>query len=66
VLDPKVRPDHQRQGVGAELVRLAVVGATQAGCEWLHVDFEHDLSGFYLGPCGFQSTPAGLMHLWDW
>jgi hypothetical protein len=37
--------------------------ARAAGCHWLHVDFEPELTGFYLGPCGFTSTAAGLLRL---
>ncbi len=63
LLDPKVRPDHQRKGVGTEVVRRAAASAGQAGCEWLHVDFDDGLAPFYLDACGFAPTPAGLIHL---
>jgi len=65
LLDPKVRPDHQRRGIGTELVRLAAREAERAGCEWLHVDFEDDarLAAFYFDACGFRPTHAGLVHL---
>ena len=63
LLDPKVRPDHQRCGIGSELVRYAAVHARDAGCEWLRVDFEDDLAPFYLDACGFTPTQAGLVHL---
>ena len=63
LLDPKVRADHQRQGIGTELVRWAVEGARAAGCEWLHVDFDDDLAPFYLDACGFVPTAAGLIRL---
>ncbi|MCI2417213.1 GNAT family N-acetyltransferase [Saccharopolyspora sp. K220] len=65
LLDPKVRPDHQRQGIGTELVRRAANAAQRAGCTWLHVDFEAHLSGFYHGSCGFRPTKAGLIFLPD-
>ena len=65
LLDPKVRPVHQHAGVGTELVRKAVVHAKEAGCEWLHVDFEDDLALFYFEACGFPPTQAGLIHLPD-
>jgi hypothetical protein len=45
------------------LVGHAVQHAQAAGCEWLHVDFEPHLVTFYLDACGFQSTPAGVIHL---
>jgi GNAT superfamily N-acetyltransferase len=63
LIDTKVRPDHQRQGIGTELVRIAARNAKAAGCEWLEVDFEEALAPFYLGACGFAPTPAGLLHL---
>lgn len=52
---------HQRVGVG--LVHAARDGAAAAGCEWLHVDFDDELSDFYLGACGFEPTGAGIMAL---
>ena len=63
LLDPKVRPDYQRRGVATELMRRAAEAAGEAGCEWLHVDFEERLSEFYLGACGFAPTHAGLISL---
>ncbi len=63
LLDTKVRPDYQRQGIATELVRIAADHARSAGCEWLEVDFEDDLAPFYFGACGFAPTAAGLLHL---
>ena len=63
LLDTKVRPEFQRRGVGTELVCLAVRHAREAGCEWIEVDFDHDLAAFYFGACGFRPTTAGLVHL---
>lgn len=63
LLDTKARGTHQRQGIGTALVERAAAEAGAAGCEWLHVDFESDLDGFYLEACGFRSTTAGLIHL---
>ena len=65
LLDQKVRPDHQHAGIGTELVRRAAAHAREAGCDWLHVDFDDDLAPFYFGACGFQPTQAGLIHLPD-
>ena len=67
LLDPKVRPDHQRRGIGTELVRLAALQAKRAGCEWLEVDFDEDagLGPFYFDACGFRPTKAGLLYLPD-
>jgi GNAT superfamily N-acetyltransferase len=63
LLDPKTRGERQRQGIGTCLVALAAQHAKAAGCEWLHVDFEPELGQFYLEACGFEPTPAGLIHL---
>jgi predicted N-acetyltransferase YhbS len=53
----------QRRGVGTSLVALAARRAGEAGCEWLHVDFEEHLRPFYLGSCGFRPADAGLIAL---
>jgi len=63
ILDTMVSPDVQRQGVGAGLVAVAVREARSAGCDWLHVDFEDNLGGFYIDGCGFRATSAGLIDL---
>ncbi|SEQ70768.1 GNAT family N-acetyltransferase [Microlunatus flavus] len=62
LLDTCVAPERQGQGVGAELVRRAAAGAAEAGCAWLHVDFEPHLAAFY-ARCGFGPTQAGLLSL---
>src|ERR1700704_5735652 len=43
ILDAAVEPSAQRQGIGSALVAAAVDASRTAGCEWLHVDFEHHL-----------------------
>jgi ribosomal protein S18 acetylase RimI-like enzyme len=63
LLDPKVRPDLQRRGIGTELVRVAAEHAREAGCSWLEVDFEEGLAPFYYEACGFAPTQAGLLRL---
>jgi ribosomal protein S18 acetylase RimI-like enzyme len=63
LLDTKTRGDWQHRGIGTELVHQAAVHAQNAGCEWIHVDFEADLRAFYLGACSFRPTDAGLMRL---
>lgn len=63
LLDTKTRGSHQRQGIGAAVVRLAARQARAAGCEWLHVDFEPHLAAFYMRACSFSPTEAGLIHL---
>ncbi len=63
VLDTMVDPAAQRSGIGAALVAAATAEARNAGCRWLHVDFEDHLAGFYLNRSGFRPTPAGLLNL---
>ena len=63
LLDPKTHGEFQHGGIGTRLVELAVRHAKDAGCEWLHVDFDPELEPFYLDACGFRPTPAGLIHL---
>ena len=62
LLDPNVKPSWRRRGIGTELVRRATEAAREAGCEWLHVDYDPELEPFYEA-CGFRATPAGLIRL---
>jgi ribosomal protein S18 acetylase RimI-like enzyme len=64
LIDTKVRPDHQRCGIGTELVGIAARHAKDAGCEWMEVDDEQ-FAPFYYDACGFVPTPAGLLHVPD-
>jgi len=63
VLDTIVERERRHQGIGTELIRRAAATSQEAGCTWLHVDFEPHLEDFYLGSGGFRSTPAGLLRL---
>jgi predicted N-acetyltransferase YhbS len=63
LLDTAVDPEWQHRGIGRRLVRRAIDDTRAAGCEWLHVDFEPHLSGFYLERSGFRPTAAGLLRL---
>lgn len=63
LLDTAVSPAHQRQGLGRALVAQLVADARDAGCEWLHVDYEPHLKQFYEDSCGFGTTAAGLLRL---
>lgn len=63
ILDTAVSPRLQRTGIGTALIAMAADNARAAGCEWLHVDFEDHLSGFYFQACGFRPTSAGLIAL---
>lgn len=62
LLDTTVHPAWQRRGIATELVRLVTAAARQRGAQWLHVDFEPHLGGFYAA-CGFRPTQAGLIAL---
>lgn len=63
ILDTVVSPDRQGEGIGKKLIEIAAAETRARGCEWLHVDFEESLAGFYLGGCGFRTTAAGLLRL---
>lgn len=62
LLDTTVHPDVRRRGIASALVRQAARLARERGAQWLHVDFEPYLEGFYRG-CGFRPTAAGLIDL---
>jgi GNAT superfamily N-acetyltransferase len=62
LLDPTVHPDVQRRGLGTQLVKRATELSLERGAQWLHVDYEPHLDGFYKA-CGFRPTPAGLIRL---
>ena len=61
--DVVVEPDNQQHGIGATMIELAAEKCSEAGCEWLHVDFGDDVAGFYLDKCGFRATSAGIRYL---
>lgn len=63
ILDALVATALRHQGVGTQLVEVAVREARARGCRWLHVDFDDHLRGFYLDACGFRPTSAGLIAL---
>ncbi|UXN68586.1 GNAT family N-acetyltransferase [Devosia neptuniae] len=62
VLDTCVHAEHQRRGIATALMHRAAELARARGAEWLHVDFEPQLEGFYRG-CGFAPSAAGVMRL---
>ena len=66
IQDVMVASAARGQGVGTRLVGVATERARAAGCEWLHVDFDDDLRGFYYDACGFRPTNAGLIELGAW
>ena len=63
ILDAVVARPLRRHGIGTRLVEVATHHVREAGCEWLHVDFEDQLGHFYFECCGFRSTSAGLIRL---
>jgi GNAT superfamily N-acetyltransferase len=63
IQDTMVARSARHRGVGKELIAAATRGAREAGCEWLHVDFDDDLREFYFDACGFTPTNAGLIEL---
>lgn len=62
IQDTMVAPGVRRRGIGLRLVETARDGAREAGCEWLHVDYDADLREFYRA-AGFRPTEAGLIDL---
>lgn len=62
ILDTCVDEAFRRQGIALRLVERAAAVARERGAQWLHVDFEPHLEGFYR-QCGFRPTGAGLMRL---
>jgi GNAT superfamily N-acetyltransferase len=62
LLEPTVRPDFRRRGIGRALVAQVVAVARARGLDWVHVDFEPRLREFYAA-CGFTPTDAGLIRL---
>ena len=63
IVDTLVAGDRRRAGIGRGLLETVVTECQRAGCEWVHVDFEEELRDFYLGACGFRTTPGGLVSL---
>lgn len=63
ILDTIVAADLRHHGIGTRLVEEATRHAREAGCEWLHVDFDDHLRDFYFTSCEFVPTNAGLIQL---
>lgn len=61
LLDTTVHPAWRRRGVGSRLVREAISDCQGAG-DWLHIDYEGELTEFYRR-CGFRESPAGVLPL---
>jgi GNAT superfamily N-acetyltransferase len=63
IQDTMVAAKAERRGIGKQLVGVARDAARDAGCEYLHVDFDDDLKPFYYDACGFRRTNGGLIAL---
>ena len=63
IQDTMVEAANRRRGIASRLVEIAADHAREAGCEWLHVDFEERLRPLYIDACGFIPTAAGIMAL---
>src|SRR5919198_2815605 len=63
IQDTMVGPNARHRGIASQLVTVARDRAREAGCEWLHVDFEEDLRPLYIDACGFAPVPAGVIAL---
>ena len=63
IQDVMVAGSHRGEGIATKLVAICRDHAADAGCEWLHVDFEDELKPFYFDACGFTPTNAGLIAL---
>jgi GNAT superfamily N-acetyltransferase len=58
LLDTTVHPHWQRQGIGTRLVRDTLDACRGAG-EWIHVDFDPELTSFY-HHAGFGPATAAI------
>ena len=63
IQDTMVAASARHQGIGVRMVAVARDASRDAGCEWLHVDFDDHLRPFYFDACGFRPTNAGLIDL---
>lgn len=63
LLDTAVASDLRYRGIGRRVVEALKEDLRELGIEWLHVDYEPHLAGFYREACGFGATHAGLLRL---
>jgi ribosomal protein S18 acetylase RimI-like enzyme len=63
IVDTMVDTYARQQGIATGMLDLARERARDAGCEWLHVDFEDHLRPLYIEACGFVPTAAGVIAL---
>ena len=67
LLDLVVHPDHQKNGLGSQLVRRAIADMKHAGIQCVQVTFNDQLEPFY-AQCGFHIFKGGVIdfkHM-DW
>ena len=60
LLDLMIHPEHQRSGLGKQLVRRAVTDMKQAGIQCVQVTFNNHLEPFYI-KCGFHIFRGGII-----
>jgi ribosomal protein S18 acetylase RimI-like enzyme len=63
ILDTIVASTHRRLGIARQMLLICTAESRDAGCEWLHVDFEPHLRPLYFESAGFAATHAGLIKL---
>ena len=63
IQDVIVARSARHMGIGRSLVETAIATVSSSDLEWLHVDFDDDLSAFYIDACGFEPSRAGLIEL---
>lgn len=63
IQDVMVAVSARGQGIAQQMVEVVRQRAAEAQLEWLHVDFDDELSPFYFEACGFTPTRAGLIEL---
>ena len=64
IVDVIVSPEHQRQGIGRELLLRVVDGEREKGISIIHADFARPEAGFY-ERCGFRIGLAGILSAKD-
>ena len=62
LLDPIVRSDLRRRGIGRQLIAICEQEAAALGYKYLHVDFEPQNEAFYTS-LGFRGSLAGTKAL---
>lgn len=62
LLDPIVRTDLRRRGIGRQLIAICEQEAAALGYTYLHVDFEPQNEAFYAA-IGFRGSLAGIKAL---